>query len=65
MPCIGQASGRSSAVTSYWRVLFGVGLTEKNATAPDDKIALVNFHNGIVASAALYEEIGRLGTVPS
>lgn len=43
-------------------VLFGVGLPDENAHAPDEKIDLGNFHNGVVASAALYEEIGRLGT---
>jgi len=46
-------------------VLFGVGLPDENAHAPDEKIDLGNFHNGVIASAALYEEIGRLGTGPS
>jgi acetylornithine deacetylase/succinyl-diaminopimelate desuccinylase-like protein len=41
-------------------VLFGVGLPDENAHAPDEKIDLGNFHNGVIASAALYEEIGRL-----
>ena len=39
-------------------VLFGVGLPDENAHAPDEKIDLGNFHNGVIASAALYEEIG-------
>jgi acetylornithine deacetylase/succinyl-diaminopimelate desuccinylase-like protein len=41
-------------------VLFGVGLPDENAHAPDEKLDLGNFHNGIIASAFLYEEIGRL-----
>lgn len=41
-------------------VLFGVGLPDENAHAPDEKIDLGNFHNGVIASAALYDEIGRL-----
>ncbi len=44
-------------------VLFGVGLPDENAHAPNEKLDLGNFHNGIIASAVLYEEIGRLGTV--
>ena len=40
-------------------VLFGVGLPDENAHAPNEKIDLVNFHNGIIASAFLYEEIGQ------
>jgi len=39
-------------------VLFGVGLPDENAHAPNEKLDLTNFHNGIVASAILYEEIG-------
>jgi acetylornithine deacetylase/succinyl-diaminopimelate desuccinylase-like protein len=41
-------------------VLFGVGLPDENAHAPDEKLDLGNFHNGIIASAFLYEEIGKL-----
>jgi acetylornithine deacetylase/succinyl-diaminopimelate desuccinylase-like protein len=41
-------------------VLFGVGLPDENAHAPDEKIDLGNFHNGVIASAFLYEEIGSL-----
>ena len=42
-------------------VLFGIGLPDENAHAPNEKLDLGNFHNGIVASAALYREIGALG----
>ena len=41
-------------------VLFGVGLPDENAHAPDEKLDLGNFHNGIIASAFLYGEIGGL-----
>ena len=40
-------------------VLFGVGLPDENAHAPNEKLDLSNFHNGIIASAHLYDEIGR------
>ncbi len=40
-------------------VLFGVGLPDENAHAPNEKLDVGNFHNGIIASAILYEEIGR------
>ena len=42
-------------------VLFGVGLPDENAHAPNEKLDLSNFHNGVIASACLYEEIGALG----
>lgn len=41
-------------------VLFGVGLPDENAHAPNERLDLGNFHNGILASAFLYEEIGAL-----
>ena len=41
-------------------VLFGVGLPDQNAHAPNEKLDLRNFHSGVVASAALYEEIGQV-----
>ncbi|HUE86708.1 MAG TPA: dipeptidase [Vicinamibacterales bacterium] len=44
-------------------VLFGVGLPDQNAHAPDEKLDLGNFHNGIIASAFLYQEIGALPRV--
>jgi len=43
-------------------VLFGVGLPDENAHAPNEKLDLGNFHNGVIASAILYEEIGALKT---
>jgi len=41
-------------------VLFGVGLPDENAHAPDEKLDLGNFHNGIIASAFLYQEIANV-----
>jgi acetylornithine deacetylase/succinyl-diaminopimelate desuccinylase-like protein len=41
-------------------VLFGVGLPDENAHAPDERLDLGNFHNGIIASAFLYQEISQL-----
>ncbi len=41
-------------------VLFGVGLPDENAHAPDEKLDLGNFHNGIIAASYLYKEIGAL-----
>ncbi len=40
-------------------VLFGVGLPDENAHAPNEHLDLSNFHNGIVASAILYREIAQ------
>ena len=40
-------------------VLFGVGLPDENAHAPNEKLDLGNFHGGIIASAFLYEEIAK------
>ncbi len=40
-------------------VLFGIGLPDENAHAPNEKLDLSNFHNGIIASAILYDEIAK------
>jgi acetylornithine deacetylase/succinyl-diaminopimelate desuccinylase-like protein len=40
-------------------VLFGVGLPDENAHAPNEKLDVSNFHNGIIAAAYLYDEISR------
>src|SRR5918911_784840 len=40
-------------------VLFGVGLPDENAHAPNEKLDLSNFHNGIIASAILYQELAK------
>jgi acetylornithine deacetylase/succinyl-diaminopimelate desuccinylase-like protein len=41
-------------------VLFGVGLPDENAHAPNEKLDVGNFHNGIIASAMLYDEIANI-----
>jgi len=41
-------------------VLFGVGLPDENSHAPNEKLDLTNFHNGIISSAILYQEIANL-----
>ena len=40
-------------------VLFGVGLPDENAHAPNEKLDLGNFHGGVIAAAYLYEEIAK------
>jgi acetylornithine deacetylase/succinyl-diaminopimelate desuccinylase-like protein len=40
-------------------VLFGVGLPDENAHAPNEKLDVANFHGGIISSAYLYEEIAK------
>jgi acetylornithine deacetylase/succinyl-diaminopimelate desuccinylase-like protein len=42
-------------------VLFGVGLPDENAHAPNEKLDLGNFHAGVIASAILYDEIAKVG----
>jgi acetylornithine deacetylase/succinyl-diaminopimelate desuccinylase-like protein len=42
-------------------VLFGVGLPDENAHAPNEKLDVGNFHNGIIASAILYQEMASVG----
>jgi acetylornithine deacetylase/succinyl-diaminopimelate desuccinylase-like protein len=40
-------------------VLFGVGLPDENAHAPNEKLDVANFHGGIISSAILYDEIAK------
>jgi acetylornithine deacetylase/succinyl-diaminopimelate desuccinylase-like protein len=40
-------------------VLFGVGLPDENAHAPNEKLDLGNFHGGVIASAFLYDEVAK------
>jgi acetylornithine deacetylase/succinyl-diaminopimelate desuccinylase-like protein len=42
-------------------VLFGVGLPDENAHAPNEKLDVANFHGGIIASAILYQEVASIG----
>jgi acetylornithine deacetylase/succinyl-diaminopimelate desuccinylase-like protein len=41
-------------------VLFGVGLPDENAHAPNERLDLANFHNGIISSALLYDEFATV-----
>lgn len=41
-------------------VLFGIGLPDENAHAPNEKLDLDNLHKGIVSTVALYQEIGEI-----
>ena len=41
-------------------VLFGIGLPDENAHAPNEKLDLGNFHNGVIASTVLYAEIAAV-----
>jgi acetylornithine deacetylase/succinyl-diaminopimelate desuccinylase-like protein len=41
-------------------VLFGVGLPDENAHAPNEKLDCGNFQSGIISAAILYDEIGKL-----
>jgi len=65
-PVFCRAGGSIPVVSTFQEelgvpaVLFGVGLPDENAHAPNERLDLGNFHNGIVASAALYEEIAGL-----
>jgi acetylornithine deacetylase/succinyl-diaminopimelate desuccinylase-like protein len=43
-------------------VLFGVGLPDENAHAPNEKLDVGNFHNGIIASSILYQEIAAISS---
>src|SRR5438132_10693664 len=42
-------------------VLFGVGLPDENAHAPNEKLDLGNFQGGIIAAAYFYEELAHVG----
>jgi succinyl-diaminopimelate desuccinylase len=43
-------------------LLLGWGQDDDNPHSPNEKFLLADFHRGIAASAALWEELGRLGT---
>jgi acetylornithine deacetylase/succinyl-diaminopimelate desuccinylase-like protein len=43
-------------------VLFGIGLPDENAHAPNERLDLGNFHNGIVATAVFYDELSRVNS---
>jgi acetylornithine deacetylase/succinyl-diaminopimelate desuccinylase-like protein len=65
-PVFNREGGSIPVVSTFQRelgvpaVLFGVGLPDENAHAPNEKLDLGNFHSGIIAAAFLYEEVGKL-----
>ncbi len=65
-PVFNREGGSIPVVSTFQKelgvpsVLFGIGLPDENAHAPNEKLDLGNFHNGVIASAFLYDEIGRL-----
>jgi acetylornithine deacetylase/succinyl-diaminopimelate desuccinylase-like protein len=66
VPVFNREGGSIPVVSTFQQelglpsVLFGVGLPDENAHAPDERLDLGNFHNGIIASAYLYQEIAQL-----
>ena len=44
---------------AIYAVLFGIGLPDENAHAPNEKLDLGNFHNGVIASAHFYDELAK------
>jgi acetylornithine deacetylase/succinyl-diaminopimelate desuccinylase-like protein len=65
-PVFCREGGSIPVVSTFQRelnapaVLFGVGLPDENAHAPNERLDLSNFHNGIVSSAILYDELARV-----
>jgi acetylornithine deacetylase/succinyl-diaminopimelate desuccinylase-like protein len=65
MPVFTREGGSIPVVSTFHEelgipaVLFGVGLPDENAHAPNEKLDVTNFHNGIIASACLYDEVAR------
>lgn len=66
VPVFNREGGSIPVVSTFQKelgvpsVLFGIGLPDENAHAPNEKLDLGNFHNGIVASSYLYQEIASL-----
>lgn len=65
-PVFNREGGSIPVITSFQdrfglpAVLFGIGLPDENAHAPNEKLDLDNFHRGVISVVALYEEIGAL-----
>jgi succinyl-diaminopimelate desuccinylase len=64
-PVMIREGGTIPVVTQFKQVLgvdtllLGWGLDDDNAHGPNEKFSLADFHRGIRASAALWEELGR------
>jgi len=65
-PVVNREGGSIPVVSTFQEilqvptVLFGIGLPDENAHAPNEKLDLTNFHNGVISSAELYAEFGKL-----
>ena len=66
VPVFNREGGSIPVVSTFQQelgvpsVLFGIGLPDENAHAPNEKLDLGNFHSGIISAAFLYEEVGKL-----
>jgi acetylornithine deacetylase/succinyl-diaminopimelate desuccinylase-like protein len=66
-PVFTREGGSIPVVATFQRVLgipcvlFGVGLPDDRIHAPNEKLDLANFFNGIIASAFLYDEFAGVG----
>ena len=66
MPVFNREGGSIPVVSTFQEilglpsVLFGVGLPDENAHAPNERLDLSNLHNGMISSVELYNEIGKL-----
>ena len=66
VPVFNREGGSIPVVSTFQQelgvpsVLFGIGLPDENAHAPNEKLDLGNFHAGIISAAFLYEEVGKL-----
>jgi acetylornithine deacetylase/succinyl-diaminopimelate desuccinylase-like protein len=64
-PVFTREGGSIPVVATFQRVLgipsvlFGVGLPDDRIHAPNEKLDLSNFYNGIIASAFLYDEFAK------
>jgi len=43
-------------------VLFGIALPDANTHAPNERLDLANFYSGVITSAFMYEEFGKVPT---
>lgn len=70
-PVLIREGGSIPIVTRFQEVLncdcllLGWGLSDDNAHSPNEKFRVADYHRGIVASAHLWDEIGRLNSTPT
>ena len=67
-PVLIREGGSIPIVTRFQEVLgcdcllLGWGLSDDNAHSPNEKFRVRDYHDGIVASAVLWEKIGKLNS---